>query len=111
MFIYLNLIILLVFAALISSIGGFLIDWLFDRLPVPRFIGTVSGALATLLLIRVVLSFLDFRFYDTAVIGLALTFYILLALHSYGTLHIAWTGIALLFIMVAGYIYMVVISI
>lgn len=111
MFIYLNLIILLVFAALISSIGGFLIDWLFNRLPVPRFIGTVSGALATLLLIRVILSFLDFRFYDAAVIGLALTFYILLALHSYGSLHIAWTGIALLFIMVAGYIYMVVISI
>ncbi|WP_424237569.1 hypothetical protein [Bhargavaea ginsengi] len=111
MFIYLNLIILLVFSALISSIGGFLIDWLFHRLRVPRFIGTVSGALATLLLIRVILLFLDFRFYDAAIIGLAITFYILLVLHSYDILHIAWTGIALILIMVAGYIYIVAISI
>jgi hypothetical protein len=110
-FIYLNLIILLVFSALISSIGGFLIDGVFRKLPVPRFIGTVSGALATLLLIWMILSFFDFRFYDAAVIGLAIIFYILLVLHSYDILHIAWTGIALILIMLAGYIYIVAISI
>lgn len=102
MYLYLNLITLLSFAALISAIGGFLIYLAFQKMSLPKILGGAFGALATTVFIYLILSFFDFGFYDTAFIGLAILIFVLFLLHVNGIFNIAWAGIIVVAIMFIG---------